>query len=417
MTRGVALSLVVILATAASVISRAASTAAIIPNAKLTTISSKADARSATLVIEATEPVPYVATRPDPLTVMVDFRNVDAGAIAAAAGLQARGPIASVRVESAEALGSPVSRVRIALAQPVTHHVRADRNRILIDFDRSELLNIAPPAEARLAQPIVQTTVDPIAALGLSGKSTRSAPRQAVQVFAASQAPAQAPAAQASVGQLLGNQAGGRTYSGNPVSLDFQQADLRAVLRVFAEISGLNIVIDPAVRGTVDVALRDVPWDQALDIILRANKLGYMVDGTIARIARTRSRLAVLPFGPHDGFTAGLSEEALTQLVQSCPRSIGVIARTSVEHARREGGGAAEIARALSADYLLEGHVRREGDRVRITAQLIQSHDETHIWASTFDRVMTDALSVQSDVASAIAKAVVCSIAPAIEGG
>jgi type IV pilus assembly protein PilQ len=285
-TRGVALSLVVILATGASVISRAASTAAVIPSAKLTTISSKADARSATLVIEATEPVPYVATRPDPLTVMVDFRNVDAGAIAAAAGIQARGPIASVRVESAEALGSPVSRVRIALAQPVTHHVRADRNRILIDFDRSELLNIAPPAEARLAQPIVQTTVDPIAALGLSGKSTRPGARQAVQVFAASQAPAaQAPAAQASVGQLLGNQAGGRTYSGNPVSLDFQQADLRAVLRVFAEISGLNIVIDPAVRGTVDVALRDVPWDQALDIILRANKLGYIVDGTVVRIA------------------------------------------------------------------------------------------------------------------------------------
>jgi type IV pilus assembly protein PilQ len=76
-----------------------------------------------------------------------------------------------------------------------------------------------------------------------------------------------------------------RVYTGNPVSLDFQQADLRAVLRVFSEISGLNIVIDPAVRGTVDVALRDVPWDQALDIILRANKLGYIVDGTVVRIA------------------------------------------------------------------------------------------------------------------------------------
>src|SRR5262249_58498544 len=50
-------------------------------------------------------------------------------------------------------------------------------------------------------------------------------------------------------------------------------------------ISSLNIVIDPAIQGTVDVALRDVPWDQALDIILRANKLGYMVDGTIVRIA------------------------------------------------------------------------------------------------------------------------------------
>ena len=77
----------------------------------------------------------------------------------------------------------------------------------------------------------------------------------------------------------------GRTYSGSPVTLDFQGSDLRAVLRTFAEISGLNIVIDPAVTGTVDVDLRDVPWDQALDQILRTNKLGYMVDGTIVRIA------------------------------------------------------------------------------------------------------------------------------------
>jgi type IV pilus assembly protein PilQ len=74
-------------------------------------------------------------------------------------------------------------------------------------------------------------------------------------------------------------------YTGNPVSLDFQGADLRAVLRTFSEISGLNLVIDPSINGTVDVALRDVPWDQALDIILRANKLGYVVDGTIVRIA------------------------------------------------------------------------------------------------------------------------------------
>jgi type IV pilus assembly protein PilQ len=57
------------------------------------------------------------------------------------------------------------------------------------------------------------------------------------------------------------------------------------VLRTFSEISGLNLVIDPSIQGTVDVALRDVPWDQALDIILRANKLGYVVDGTIVRIA------------------------------------------------------------------------------------------------------------------------------------
>ncbi|HJU43541.1 MAG TPA: type IV pilus secretin PilQ, partial [Vicinamibacterales bacterium] len=57
------------------------------------------------------------------------------------------------------------------------------------------------------------------------------------------------------------------------------------VLRTFAEIAeGLNIVIDPSIQGTVDVSLRDVPWDQALDIILRANKLGYSVEGNIVRI-------------------------------------------------------------------------------------------------------------------------------------
>jgi type IV pilus assembly protein PilQ len=74
-------------------------------------------------------------------------------------------------------------------------------------------------------------------------------------------------------------------FTGHPVSFDFQGADLRAVLRTFAEISGLNMVIDPAIQGTVDVSLKDVPWDQALDIILKANKLGYSVDGTIVRIA------------------------------------------------------------------------------------------------------------------------------------
>jgi type IV pilus assembly protein PilQ len=76
-----------------------------------------------------------------------------------------------------------------------------------------------------------------------------------------------------------------KKYGGHPISMDFQGVDLRSVLRVFAEESGLNMVLDPAVQGTVDVQLRDVPWDQALDMILRANKLGYIVDGTIVRIA------------------------------------------------------------------------------------------------------------------------------------
>ena len=98
---------------------------------------------------------------------------------------------------------------------------------------------------------------------------------------------APAPAARAAM-QVLGQSAGAQQeYTGDPISMDFQGADLRAVLRIFAsdEVSGLNIVIDPSVQGEVDVALTEVPWDQAFAIILRANGLDYEVDGTVVRIA------------------------------------------------------------------------------------------------------------------------------------
>jgi TolB-like protein len=127
---------------------------------------------------------------------------------------------------------------------------------------------------------------------------------------------------------------------------------------------------------------------------------------TIAHLVRKQARLAVLPFGPSDGFTDGLTEEAITHLTRVCPRTIGVIARTSAERAQRGGGGAAGIGRALSADYLVEGNVRRVGDRMRITVQLIESQQEIHLWAETFDRVMTDTLTLQCEVAAEIARAV-----------
>ncbi len=76
-----------------------------------------------------------------------------------------------------------------------------------------------------------------------------------------------------------------RQYVGAPVSLDFVGADLRAVLRALIAHGGLNVVFDSSVQGTVDIVLTDIPWDQALETILRANKLGYVAEGTILRIA------------------------------------------------------------------------------------------------------------------------------------
>jgi type IV pilus secretin PilQ/predicted competence protein len=141
------------------------------------------------------------------------------------------------------------------------------------------LLPLAPPVA-----PVVSAVVTPARVLPPSLQQpapTGPAPQQPVPTPL--QPIPQAPAAPQGVAP--GQTPAASRFTGHPVTLDFQGADLRAVLRTFSEISGLNIVLDPTIQGTVDVALRDVPWDQALDIILRANKLGHVVDGTIVRIA------------------------------------------------------------------------------------------------------------------------------------
>ncbi len=76
-----------------------------------------------------------------------------------------------------------------------------------------------------------------------------------------------------------------RTYTGSPVDLDVQGADIRAVLRALAEIGGLNIVIDPGVSGPVDLKLTRVPWDHALEILLKTGRLGYVLDDGVVRVA------------------------------------------------------------------------------------------------------------------------------------
>ena len=286
---------------------------------RLTAISARVHSKGAALVIEASEPVAYTTARPDPLTLLLDFRNVTAADVANSVAADVKSPIARVSIEAADTLGAPASRVRIALSQPVAHHVRSQRNTVVVEFDRpsanaapyvlppgtrqSAVVGEPPPAADAMLALRGTPAGDPMAALGLDtgasvgGPSASPAvavaapppavvqgPAAALALLSAAQPQPQPPSAATSAEQLnTGSR--GRQFTGHPISLDFQGADLRAVLRTFAEISGLNIVIDPAVQGTVDVALRDVPWDQALDIILRANKLGYSVDGTIVRIA------------------------------------------------------------------------------------------------------------------------------------
>ena len=89
-------------------------------------------------------------------------------------------------------------------------------------------------------------------------------------------------------------ESGGSDATGEPITLSLKDADLKDVIKTFATLTGLNIVVDPAVSGTVTVELRDVPWDQAFELILTINGLGHEVLGNVVYIA-PRSKLATHP--------------------------------------------------------------------------------------------------------------------------
>jgi type IV pilus assembly protein PilQ len=379
--------------------------------AMLKRIASKIDGRTGVVAIEATSPVPYVASQPDPKTFVVEMRDVVAAGFENQFFADPRHPIAAIQVENAAANdGTVIARVRMTLDQPMRPKVRSTRNVIYVEAERADSAPAATTAAASSAVSVtgpspairdlrvqkrgeatavtlhgtsrlIATSViepkdgprrvvvsfpnvtsslpstnnvgqgpvqrvrigfdpkaplmtqvtfdlsrtapyrvesspdgndmtlvfdepvaDPFSALqtreaAVTARSATPAAAPAasatpvapaartvepVRASAPAVAPVQRPVAQAPTQAATQPEA---RYTGNPVSLDFQGADLRAVLRTFSEISGLNLVIDPTIQGTVDVALRDVPWDQALDIILRANKLGYVVDGTIVRVA------------------------------------------------------------------------------------------------------------------------------------
>jgi TolB-like protein/DNA-binding winged helix-turn-helix (wHTH) protein/Tfp pilus assembly protein PilF len=131
-----------------------------------------------------------------------------------------------------------------------------------------------------------------------------------------------------------------------------------------------------------------------------------------------RVMLAVLPFQNLTGdpeqeyFADGLTEEMITQLGRLRPEQLGVIARTSVMGYKHGEKRLDQIGRELSVQYVLEGSFRRAGDRLRITAQLIQVKDQTHLWAQDYDRKPQDILTVQDQVAVAVADEIQLRLTP-----
>ncbi len=153
-------------------------------------------------------------------------------------------------------------------------------------------------------------------------------------------------------------------------------------------------------------------------LLLTSGALWWSRSRSVAAPANAKIMLAVLPFENLSGdpeqeyFSNGLTEEMITQLGRLEPERLGVIARTSAMQYKDAHKDARQIGKELGVDYLLEGSVHREGNRVRISAQLIQVRDQSHQWAEDYDRDLRDILALQSDVAGAIAQQIRLKLTP-----
>jgi type IV pilus assembly protein PilQ len=262
-----------------------------------------------------------------PRRLVIDLPNVTSAVASATAVRQ--GPIERVRV-GFDPEAPLVTQVTVDLSRTAPYRVESspDGNDLTVVFDEPVTDPVAAmrlPASPALDVITAGAPTTRVVPTGAPGAVPGPAAQAQVPAPAVPQAPA--PPVAAAPGQAP-------RFTGFPISLDFQDVDLRAVLRTFSEISGLNIVIDPTIQGTVNVNLRDVPWDQALDIILKANRLGYVADGTVIRIAP----LTVL--ADEEAQRRKLAEE------QALSGELGILTR-SLSYAR-----AADLTALLTATIL-----------------------------------------------------------------
>ena len=212
----------------------------------------------ARVVIDLTSATPYQISRDD-LAVVVSFQTTAHPATDATPAFKAASE--KIRDERA-AFHYEASAPRVAVRQAKSRSVSAPR--------------FALPGE--LTQPSVV-----LASFGGSTEPARPSPQQAAQQQSGNAA-ATVANAQASSPAATGR------YTGEPISVNLKDVDLKDFFRLIHEISGLNVVLDPAVKGSLTIVLDEVPWDQALDIVLQNNGLDKQLSGNVLRIA-TRDTL------------------------------------------------------------------------------------------------------------------------------
>ena len=203
------------------------------------------------------------------------------------------------------------------------------------------------------------------------------------------------------------------------------------VLRVFILVALLGFPIAVVMAWVFDVTPEGVKLDArasgskrlfAAAAVLIALALGWYFYGqpsfrkgdATTPVAARKNSIAVLPFANMSGkpdqdyFSDGMTEELLNVLAK-VPQ-LQVVARTSVFQFKDKGGDVREIGRKLGVSHIVEGSVRRDGEQVRITAQLVRVSDGFHVWSETYDRKLDSVFALQDEIAQRIGKQLVSSL-------
>ena len=193
--------------------------------------------------------------------------------------------------------------------------------------------------------------------------------------------------------------------------------------RFIASLNGVQagVPVGGLRKRSMQMHLQPVWWSAAVVVVLAAILFSLNVfrlrDGLLggSRVPQIKS-LAVLPLTNLSGdpnqeyFSDGMTDALITNLAQM--GSAKVVSRTSVMGYKKTDKPLPEIARELNVDGIVEGTVQRSGDRVRITAQLIQGLSDRHLWANTYERDLQDVLALQDEVARAIVGEIKLKVTP-----
>jgi type IV pilus secretin PilQ/predicted competence protein len=275
-----------------------------------------------------------------------------------------RGGVQRVRAGQFKRSPEPVSRVVIDLDGPVPYHIEAGETDLKIAFgaagapDTLAATQPAPtaapsagaapeaPADTRVAE-TKPDEADPVpapAAVDVASQptvATRALAPDAIEKLlrspslAAEEPPAGLTAAPTAQGNFETRAivTDKSSYAGKKISLNLVDTDIKQIFRLFHEISGLNFVLDPAVEGKVTIVLDNVPWDQALDIILKNNGLDKQYENNVIRIAPTQKLAAEAAQRKQLKEAKDLEVEPIT-----ITRTLSYAKAEEVEKVIREGG-------------------------------------------------------------------------------